>query len=262
MAKVCILTAGKGSRLGSKTSFFNKGLIRVGDKAIISHIIDYFPEDYEFVIVTGYLGDIVKQYVTLAHPNRKVTFVEQKTLNGPGGALLTCQEFLQEPFYIWCADTLIDDFKIDESNNWIGTSIQKKLTDTGYSCMSFNDKTKVTCFHEKNDKCRTNAPYVGVSFVKNPHHFWNYMKDADCIVDGEIQVSTGFRGLDFLAKNFLLWIDAGSEQGLCCARDYFEARIENLDKLDEEIYFLGNRVVKNIQNTKNIPQKQYCVLQI
>ena len=48
--KVLITTSGTGTRLGEKTQYFNKCLIRVGDKAILSHIIDSYPVNTEFII--------------------------------------------------------------------------------------------------------------------------------------------------------------------------------------------------------------------
>ena len=40
--KVLITTSGLGSRLGNITQFTNKSLVRIGDKPVISHIIEKF----------------------------------------------------------------------------------------------------------------------------------------------------------------------------------------------------------------------------
>jgi len=45
--KVLITTSGIGSRLGDLTDYTNKALIRIGDKAAISHIIEMYPTDTE-----------------------------------------------------------------------------------------------------------------------------------------------------------------------------------------------------------------------
>ena len=47
--KVLITTSGIGSRLGDLTDFTNKSLVRIGDKPAISHIIDMYPVDTNFV---------------------------------------------------------------------------------------------------------------------------------------------------------------------------------------------------------------------
>ena len=59
---VLILTAGIGSRLGDLTKNVNKAMLPINNKAIISHIIEKFPREYDFVIALGYKGDELKQY--------------------------------------------------------------------------------------------------------------------------------------------------------------------------------------------------------
>ena len=68
--RVIIPTAGTGSRLFEKTKFINKSLIEIGNKPAISHIIDMFPEDTEFVIALGHKGALVKEYLSLAYPEK------------------------------------------------------------------------------------------------------------------------------------------------------------------------------------------------
>src|SRR3990167_2395066 len=102
--RVFIPTAGKGSRLGSRMTYFNKALIKIGDKAVISHTIDAFPVETQFVIALGYKGDIVKQYLELTYPERKFIFVWSGKYmgeigSGPGRAILDCAQYLQCPFY-------------------------------------------------------------------------------------------------------------------------------------------------------------------
>ena len=50
MTKVCILTAGVGSRMLPLTTKINKAILPLGEKAVISHIIDKFSRNAEFVI--------------------------------------------------------------------------------------------------------------------------------------------------------------------------------------------------------------------
>ena len=61
--RVCIPTAGTGSRLGSLVKNINKSLVAVNNKPTISHQIEYFSKDTEFVIPLGYKGDLVKKYL-------------------------------------------------------------------------------------------------------------------------------------------------------------------------------------------------------
>lgn len=53
--KVLITTSGLGTRLGELTAYTNKCLIRIADKPVISHIIEAYPENTEFIITYRHL---------------------------------------------------------------------------------------------------------------------------------------------------------------------------------------------------------------
>ena len=121
---VLILAAGMGSRLGNLTKNINKAMLPINNKAIISHIINKFPEEYEFVVCLGYKGEELKQYCQLAHPNHKFTFVEidkyEGERSGPGYSSLQCKQHLQRPFYFVVADCVIDSKMPHLDGNWLG----------------------------------------------------------------------------------------------------------------------------------------------
>lgn len=262
--KVCILAAGPGKRLGVKTKYFNKALLKVGDKAAISHIISYFPEDYEFIIVTGYLGDIVEQYVKIAHPKAKVKFVRTDKWEGPGSgpgyAMMQCEHLLQEPFYFWTCDTLIKDpGKIGSpEEDWIGFA-KAKSEDGEYSCIELENESVVMAFHEKKSSKYTGNAFIGCGGVNSWRRFWKGMKEHPKVIQDQFQISAG---LDALIENVMLsgieldWCDIGDLDKLQETKKRFGSKIENLDKEDEEIYFLPDRVVKYFYNS-DISKNRY-----
>src|SRR3990167_10156206 len=97
--KVVILSAGVGSRMGNLTDHFNKALLPVNFKAVISHIIEKFPKNIEIVIAVGHKKELIKDYLALAHPERKITYVEINNYigpgTGPGYSLLRCKDYLK-----------------------------------------------------------------------------------------------------------------------------------------------------------------------
>ena len=103
MTKICILTAGKGSRLNKLGKTINKAILPIKEKAILSHILELFNPNDQFVIGLGYRGSDVKNYLKIAHPNLKFKFVVIKNFagkgSGPGRSLLYCEKFLQEKFF-------------------------------------------------------------------------------------------------------------------------------------------------------------------
>ena len=62
-----ILAAGKGTRMGQVDNNLNKALLPIKNKAVISHIIDFFPTDSEFVVAVGHKSQQVIDYLAAAH---------------------------------------------------------------------------------------------------------------------------------------------------------------------------------------------------
>ena len=65
---VLILAAGLGTRLNNLNDKLNKSLFPINNRAVLSHIIDKFPRDFDFVIAIGYRGDLIREYCKQSHP--------------------------------------------------------------------------------------------------------------------------------------------------------------------------------------------------
>ena len=77
--KVVILAGGKGSRLSEYTKSIPKPMIKIGDKPIIHHIIDYYAKYNfnEFIIAGGYKFGVIKKYFK----NKKKSKYSIKVIN-------------------------------------------------------------------------------------------------------------------------------------------------------------------------------------
>ena len=73
--RVVIPTAGIGSRLEALTRYINKSLVSVANRPTLSHLIEQFPSDCEFVIALGYKGNLVRDFLELTYPHRTFFFV-------------------------------------------------------------------------------------------------------------------------------------------------------------------------------------------
>ena len=131
--KVCILAAGVGNRMGALSEHINKAILPVNFKAVISHIIEKFPENIEIVIAVGHKKETIKDYIAVAHPERRITYVEVDKFMGPGTgpglSLLQCKEHLQCPFIFSAADTLVLEEIPSPEENWFGIAPVKKTED-------------------------------------------------------------------------------------------------------------------------------------
>jgi dTDP-glucose pyrophosphorylase len=253
--KVLLTTSGLGSRLGNLTKFTNKSLVRVGDKAVISHIIETYPKDVEFVVTLGHYGSHVKQYLTLAHSDRNITFVEVDNYMGEGSSLLysisLCKEYLQCPFVFHACDTLLPKNYIDEvdfSSNWsvggIGENSQSYRT---LNCLN----GKISSINEKGEQ-NFDYVYVGVSGFYDYEIFWNTCKNilktvntsdlSDCHVIRKMN--------EFSVISLNEWYDIGNIDALKRTRSKIKGTIQVLDKEDENIFVLNDFVIKFFHNKK------------
>lgn len=246
--KVLITTSGLGSRLGKLSEYTNKSLIKLGDKAIISHIIDSYPFQ-DFVITLGYYGDLVKQYLEIAHPNRNFEFVWVDPYEGEGSGLLTSMSFAKEklqcPFIFHACDTILgDNWRPPLLNNYMACveSSQPDLFRT--VCISDGHVTKI------NEKGETNydLAYIGVAGIYDYKLFWEKLEQmlslgikdsSDCHV-----LSSMIKTVNINVWQVNEWHDTGSVHTLNLARSRYPQLYDVLDKPEESIYFIDDHVIK------------------
>jgi choline kinase len=253
--KVLLTTSGLGSRLGNLTKFTNKSLVRVGNKPVISHIIESYPEDVEFVVTLGHYGSHVKQYLTLAHSDRSIQFVEVDNYMGEGSSLLysisLCEEHLQCPFVFHACDTILPKNYIsciDFSTNWsIGGSGENSQSYRTINCVN----GKIASINEKGEQ-NFDFVYVGVSGIQQYAVFWETCRSilqtvntsdlSDCHVIRKMS--------DFSVVEINDWYDIGNIDSLKRTRSKIKGTIHVLDKEDENIFVFDDFVIKFFYNKK------------
>lgn len=253
--KVLLTTSGLGSRLGNLTKFTNKSLVRVGDKPIISHIIESYPNDVEFVVTLGHYGSHVKQYLTLAHSDRQIEFVEVDNYMGEGSSLLysisLCEDHLQCPFIFHACDTILSsDYisKIDFSSNWSvggnGSNSQSYRT-----INSLNGK--IASINEKGEQ-NFDYVYVGVSGILQYEVFWDICKSSlKSLKSSDLSDCHVIRKMnDFSIINVDYWYDIGNIDSLKTTREKIKGTVHVLDKEDENIFIFDDFVIKFFYNKK------------
>ncbi len=123
-----ILAGGKGERMLPLTATRPKPLIPLLNKAIIEHTISSLQGSVdELVIVVGYLGDKIKNYLGNKYLGMNIHYVEQTQLNGTGGALLCAEKHLQDRFCLISADDLYSGKDIAECLKYESAVLAKKV---------------------------------------------------------------------------------------------------------------------------------------
>jgi len=102
-----ILAAGKGTRLRPLTENTPKPLVEVNNKALLDHIVEALPSAIdELIIVTGYLGEQIREHCGDEFHGRKVTYLHQEEQNGTAKALWLCKDLIKGRFLFMFADDI------------------------------------------------------------------------------------------------------------------------------------------------------------
>ena len=246
--KVLITTSGIGSRLGELTDFINKSLVRVGDKPAISHIIEYYDEETEYVITLGHFGIYVKEFLIMAYPERNFTFVEVNKFKGEGSSLgysiLQAKSELQCPFIFHASDTILTD--IDSipnlNNNWCAGAFREESSQ--YRTLQITED-KIVKINEKGEINFDNS-YIGLCGIKDYNLFWSKLESipkTHSLSDVHI-INEMLDTVEFNYHKINKWLDIGNVNELNKTRNELGSSIEVLDKKNESIYFFEDFVIK------------------
>ena len=211
--RVCIPTAGTGSRLGGLTKYVNKSLVSIANRPTLCHIIEKFPNDTEFVIALGHKSDLVRDFVGLAYPDRRFFFAEVQPFEGSGSglglSLLACQDYLQQPFIFISCDTLVKEDIPPPDVNWAAYA---DVADLGPYRTLLIDDNHVTDICEKGlGTPKSHKAYIGLAGIHDYKTFWEAMShgEDEAIQTGEVH---GLRKLlhPTMSANRFTWFDTGN----------------------------------------------------
>lgn len=257
--KVFIPSAGLGSRLGNISKNLNKALASIANKPAISYIIDKIPKEIEIVVAVGYKKDTLKQFFSVAYPDRIITIVDISPYEGDGSGLghtlLECKKHLQCPFIFCSNDTIITEDIPEPNENWIGFSRQN--TNANYRTLKIKDDL-VSHLLEKGNPGIDLYPYIGLAGIHNYDSFWKdmeYGKKFGSIVEGESYAIKKLLFNDKVQAKEFTWFDIGNVDGLNKASLYFSSDINVLPKSDEAIWFVDNKVIKYSNDTNFITNR-------
>ena len=257
--KICILAAGKGKRMGIYGESIHKALLPVGNKAVITRIIEQFDSKSEFIIAVGFRKQQIIDYIKSAHPNLNVSFVEVQNFDGPGSgpgqSLYECRDHLKAAFLFSACDTLIESALPPCDHNWIGIKRVKKIE--CWCSVKVNKKNRVKSLHYK-ENIDTNIAFVGIAFVKNYEAFWNGLKVDKSLLGDELQVNNGLNAL--LPLNLFVheieWIDTGNSEGYEKLLASYDKNYSFKGKITDVTYRIDGRIIKLFAN-KEITRKRY-----
>lgn len=111
--RAIILAAGRGARMGELTTNVPKPLLAAQGVMLIDHALSVLPERIsEIIVVAGYLGNMVEAALGEWYHGRRIRYVRQAELNGTGGAIELCREFIDGPTLVLNADDLYNEYDL------------------------------------------------------------------------------------------------------------------------------------------------------
>jgi len=224
--KAIIPAAGIGKRLRPHTHSLPKALLFVAGRPIISHILDEVTalDISSVVLIVGYKGDLIEEYVRSEYPDVKVDFVYQKERKGIGHAINMTRDVADagEPLLIILGDTIVqtDLAKIVQSeHNALGV---KEVDDPRRFGVAEVADGIITKLVEKPQNPTSNLALVGLYYLSDSSVLFKMLKEQiekDIRNHGEYQVTDALqmmidRGASFAPFAIDEWFDCGKADAL------------------------------------------------
>ncbi len=237
---VLILAAGYGRRMGPFSRMVNKCLVPYDNKPLLSHIIDKFDKSTHFVIACGYLGQQVKDYISLVHADKNITIVDipsySEDSTGPATTIRYCANYIRNGCIWVSCDTLFDiDFHNKLDHNWIAVHPVNSDIAQDY-CWIDRDGNNITGVHNKESSADAVDAFIGLMHVTDSKFIDNLMR-ADAK-----EVYKGFSNLNLKAYTVGKWQDFGTYEKWKLYNNQTEEL--SFPKPDEIFYSDNSKIIK------------------
>ena len=235
MSNLLIPCSGPGTRSVGYTKF-HKALIRIGDCAVIDHIINSFCNIDKIYITLGYEAEYIQEY--MQHSNRKnVEFIPIENWNSSQIA-----SFKQIPKHVFD-----EPLYYNACDNW-STGVATVDNNTWFTCTPENAQ-----YYDTSE----DVVYSGISYIKDSKQYYDILQATDINRNDLLLLQQ----LDNLQSKALDdWYDVGNMQSYQTVKQ--QPSFSVLDKTNQEIYNVNDRMIKlfmdkpDIQPNANYPHPQ------
>jgi glucose-1-phosphate thymidylyltransferase len=224
--KAIIPVAGAGTKLRPHTYTQPKALIPLAGKTILSIIIDQLADAgiTEFVLVVGYLGNKIHDYVHLKYPHLHFHFVHQNERQGLGHAIYLTKDHIDgDEMLIVLGDTICE-YDAKELLNKPGSKLGVKKVDDprNFGVAEIDEEGKILRVVEKPQIPKSNMALVGLYKIKETGFLFTCLEnnlregiksyDEYSLTDAlECMIK---QGADFRAFKVQNWFDCGRKETL------------------------------------------------
>ncbi|MCL2039281.1 MAG: sugar phosphate nucleotidyltransferase [Bacteroidetes bacterium] len=246
--KAVIPVAGVGTRLRPHTYALPKVLLNVAGKPILAHILDELVEYgiTEATIITGYMGDLIENFVTHRYTNLKVDFVEQSQMLGLGHAIWTGKETYKEndELLIILGDTIFDvDLQNAITGGCSSIGVKKVEDPRRFGVVLLDANNLISKFVEKPAEPISNLAIVGMYYIKRAKKLVDAL---DTLITENIKTKNEYQLTDALQimlekgekfNTFLVegWYDCGKPETLLSTNKFLLEQYPIPSKIDGSV---------------------------
>lgn len=245
---VIITCSGEGTRLKPLTDCLNKSLVKIGDKAIISYILDSYPKNSRFIITLGHLKEQVRDYIEINHPYLNIEFIDVDDFTSPYSSLLYSLSktfhLINKPFYYNACDAYIADVKNLHNLDKNSAFVSLAPTCNQYRKFDINIKNDPA---KKGEFC-----YTGVSYIKDYENFKSIALDFLTTKKQDLSDAHVIQKMNVSFIESDNWIDVGNHIALNSAQQKIKSSICVLRKKDEETYLVNSKIVKFFKDKQKV----------
>lgn len=196
--KCLIPAAGKGTRMRPLTHTLPKAMLPVAGKPSIYHIIDRAAKAgvEDFVIITGYLRELMESEILAAYPKLKIQFVEQKEQLGLGHAIYMAREKFQpgDSMLLIYGDTLFEgDIETMMKSKSPVIGVFEVPDPRRFGVIEKGPGQTITNLVEKPEKFVSNLAIPGVNYFPSAEQLFSAL---DHIVKNDIRTKNEYQATD------------------------------------------------------------------
>ncbi len=186
--KVVILAGGLGTRMSQHTESIPKPMIKIGNKPILEHIMDYYSKYNfrEFIIALGYKGEVIKNHFKNHKNLSKIHLIDTGEKTMTGGRLKRLKDQIgRETFMLTYGDGL-SNVDLNKLINFHRKN-KKMVTITAvrpparFGFIKFKED-KVVGFKEKS---KLDVGWINGGFFIIEPEFLNYIKNDATYLERE-----------------------------------------------------------------------------
>ena len=221
-----IPVAGVGTRLRPHTHTLPKVLLHVAGKPILAHILDDLPAlgITRAVLIVGYMGDLIREYVAANHKNLEVTYVDQPERLGLGHAVSLAAPFADDrPILIILGDTIFEaDLPRVLSGGVSSIGVKEVADPRRFGIVETNGQGRVTRLVEKPEHPTSNLAITGVYYFTHARPLMEALLElqkSGTRTKGEFQLTDAIerwveRGGELTTFPVTGWFDCGKTETL------------------------------------------------